>query len=370
MISMILMNDFKAEPPALREAMVESTRRVVESGWYVLGQELAGFEQQWSRACGVRHGVGVGNGMDAIEIALRSLGIGPGDEVITTPMTAFATVLAIYRAGATPVLADIEPDTALLSLESVRRCLSAKTRALLLVHLYGQVRAMEAWGEYCREQGIHLVEDCAQAHLASWGGQVAGSFGVAGAYSFYPTKNLGALGDGGMLVTNDDELSTKARRLRNYGQSERYHHPELGMNSRLDEVQAAMLSARLPWLQAFTARRREVAEAYHRGFHNPLVEGLAVPEEPSAHVYHLYVVRCLNREGLQKHLEKHGIQSLIHYPVPVHQQPPCRAVRLDPEGLGASEGHAKTCLSLPCHPQMSDENIAAVVDAINAYRGD
>ena len=185
---MILMNDFKAEPPELRDAMVEAVRRVLESGWYVLGNEGLAFERQWASTCNVGHGVGVGNGMDAIEIALRALDIGPGDEVITTPMTAFATVLAILRAGATPVLADIDPETALLSIDSVARCVSSKTKALLLVHLYGQVRNMNAWLDFCAKHGIKLVEDCAQAHLATWQGKVAGSFGVAGAYSFYPTK--------------------------------------------------------------------------------------------------------------------------------------------------------------------------------------
>ena len=253
---MIVMNDFKAEPPELREAMLGAARRVLESGWYVLGNEVVAFEKKWAAACGVPQAVGVGNGMDAIEIALRALDVGPGDEVITTPMTAFATVLAILRAGATPVLADIDPETALLSIDSAARCVSPKTKALLLVHLYGQVRNMNAWTDFCAEHGIKLVEDCAQAHLATWQGKVAGSFGAAGAYSFYPTKNLGAPGDAGMLVTNDAPLGQRAGRLRNYGQSVRYHHPELGMNSRLDEIHAAMLAERMKWLQRFTERRR------------------------------------------------------------------------------------------------------------------
>src|SRR5450759_920230 len=211
---MILMNDFKAEPAELREAMLGAARRVLESGWYVLGNEASAFEEQWAAACGVAHGVGVGNGLDAIEIALRALDIGPGDEVITTPMTAFATVLAILRAGATPVLADIDPQTALLSIASAERCVSPRTRAVVLVHLYGQVRSMDAWSAFCTRHGIALVEDCAQAHLAAWQGEVAGSFGVAGAYSFYPTKNLGAPGDAGMLVTEDEALAQRASCLR------------------------------------------------------------------------------------------------------------------------------------------------------------
>lgn len=185
---MILMNDFRAEPPALTEAMLAATQRVLASGWYVLGKECEAFERRWAVVCGLAHGVGVGNGMDAIEVALRALDIGAGDEVITTPMTAFATVLAVLRAGATPVLADIEPESALLSMASVRRCLSPRTKAVLLVHLYGQLRDMPAWQLLCRDAGIALIEDCAQAHYAMLGGKAAGSFGAAGAFSFYPPR--------------------------------------------------------------------------------------------------------------------------------------------------------------------------------------
>jgi dTDP-4-amino-4,6-dideoxygalactose transaminase len=366
---MILMNDFKAEPVALREAMLEATRRVLESGWYVLGTEVQAFEKNWADACGLDYGVGVGNGMDAIEIILRALNIGPGDEVITTPMTAFATVLAILRAGATPVLADIEPETALLSIDSVRRCLSKQTKAVLLVHLYGQVRAMAAWQAFCQEHKIALVEDCAQAHLSTWQGKVAGSFGVAGAYSFYPTKNLGAPGDAGMLVTKDKTLAEKAGRLRNYGQSVRYSHPEIGMNSRLDEIQAAMLNERLKWLPEFTERRRQIADAYRRDIDNPLVRHLAAPEQASAHVYHLFVIICEQREALQNHLNLQKVQSLIHYPISVHSQTPCHDVKRDPLGLANSEQHAATCLSLPCHPQMTDEDVHQVINAVNAFKG-
>ena len=364
---MILMNDFKAEPPALREAMQAAAARVFESGWYVLGRELEAFEREWAATCGVDHAVGVGNGMDAIEIALRALNIGPGDEVITTPMTAFATVLAILRAGATPVLADIDPDTALLSMASAERCLTPQTRAVVLVHLYGQVRNMRAWVDWCAQQGVALVEDCAQAHLAAQNGTTAGAFGAAGAYSFYPTKNLGAIGDGGMLVTRDEALAKRAATLRNYGQSVRYHHPELGLNSRLDEIQAAILSARLQWLAEFTQRRREIVEAYRVGIVHPDVRLLAAPEAESAHVYHLFVVCCEARDALQAHLQAHGVQTLIHYPIPVHQQPPCLDMRRDPQGLGHSEYHAARCLSLPCHPQMSDVDTASVIAAVNAF---
>ena len=365
---MILMNDFKAEPPDLRQAMSAAAARVFASGWYVLGNEVKAFEQAWAAACGTPHCVGVGNGMDAIELALRALDIGPGDEVITTPMTAFATVLAVLRAGAVPVLADIEPDSALLALDSVRRCLTPRTRAVLLVHLYGQMRDMTAWTTLCREAGVHLVEDCAQSHLASWDGRVAGSIGAAGAYSFYPTKNLGAIGDGGALVTSDAALAQRVGRLRNYGQSERYVHPELGMNSRLDELQAALLSERLRWLEQFTARRRQIAGAYDANLRHPRVRLLAPPQQAASHVHHLYVLRCDDRDALSRHLFERGVQTLIHYPVPMHRQQPCTALRRDPQGLARTEAHAATSVSIPCHPQMSDADVAAIIDAINGWR--
>ena len=367
---MILMNDFKAEPDELRAAMLGAARRVLESGWYVLGNEVFAFEKQWSAACGLTSGVAVGNGLDAIEIALRALDIGQGDEVITTPMTAFATVLAIMRAGAIPVLADIDANTALLSLESAERCISSRTRAILLVHLYGQVRSMDAWEALCSRHVIALVEDCAQAHSAKWKGKVAGSFGVAGAYSFYPTKNLGAPGDAGMIVTQDIALAERAGRLRNYGQSVRYHHPELGMNSRMDEIQAAMLAVRLNWLPEFTERRRHIAGKYRTGIKNSRVEQMAEPEDPLAHVYHLFVITCVQREALQADLHQQGVQSLIHYPIPIHEQTPCLTIARDPNGLRNSDRHAKTCLSIPCHPQMTDADVLTTIRAINSFQGD
>lgn len=364
---MILMNDFKAEPLELRQAMHAAARRVIDSGWYVLGKEVETFEKTWASVCGVSRAVGVGNGMDAIEIALRALDIGIGDEVITTPMTAFATVLAIIRSGATPVLADIEPDSALLSLDSVKRCVNSKTKAIVLVHLYGQVRSMNDWTSFCDMNGIHLIEDCAQAHLARWNGEIAGGFGVAGAYSFYPTKNLGAPGDAGMLVTDNTTLADRAARLRNYGQSVRYQHPELGMNSRLDELQAAILSERVKWLDEFTDRRREIATAYFSGICSTSVRTMARPEHDEAHVFHLFVVVCPQRDALKAHLASLGVQALIHYPLPVHEQLSCREIKRDARGLIMCEEHANQCLSLPCHPQMTDQQISQVIDAINAF---
>lgn len=364
---MILLNDFKAEPRELRDAQLQVVQRVLESGWYVLGPEVAAFEQSWALVCGVPHAVGVGNGMDAIEIGLRALGLGPGDEVIATSMTAFATVLAILRSGATPVLADIDPGTALLNIDSVQRCLTPRTKAVLLVHRHGQVGDMDRRQQWARAKGVHLLEDCAQAHLASWQNRVAGSFGAFGAYSFYPTKNLGAIGDAGTLVTSDVHLAERARRLRSYGQSTRYLHPEIGMNSRLDEIQAALLGVRLRWLDAFTSRRRAIAARYLESISNPQMRLLDAPGNPDNHVYHLFVVATDRRDSLLGHLAQRKIQPLIHYPVPVHMQSSCLDIKGDPRGLPATEHHAATCVSIPCHPQMADGDVDSVIDALNSY---
>lgn len=367
---MIVMNDFAAEPPALRQAILGAVARVLESGWYILGDELKAFEREWAQFCGTARAVGVANGTDAIEIALRVLNIGTGDEVITTPMTAFATVLAIIRAGATPVLADVDPTTGLLSIESANRCLSTRTKAVVVVHLYGQLRDMADWERFSDRNGIVLIEDCAQAHGAMLGRRVAGSFGRIGTYSFYPTKNLGAPGDAGALVTNDTALADRAARFRNYGQSRRYQHTEWGMNSRLDELHAAILLERLKWLENFTAHRQRIARQYFDGIRNPVVNPLAPPAESTAHVFHLFVVTTPARTALQAHLRQRQIETLIHYPTPIHHQQPCRDIRRDPGGLPMSERHASSCVSLPCHPQMSDGDVEAVIAAVNEFRED
>lgn len=364
-MSQILMNDFRAEPESLKQAMREAFDEVLDSGWYVLGKRLERFEQSWARECAVARCVGVANGLDAIEIALRIEGIGPGDEVITTPMTAFATALAVLRVGATPRFADIDPDTALMSIDSARALINPATRAIIPVHLYGQLREPTRWADLCATQGLSLIEDCAQAHLASVDGRVAGSFGKAGAYSFYPTKNLGALGDAGAIVTNDHEFADKAARLRNYGQSLRYHHPDLGQNSRLDELQAALLEVRLGWLHTQTERRRAVAARYDAEISNPAIRLLAPPTEQSAHVYHLYVVTCDDRDALQSHLEQAGIQTHIHYPVIVPDQPP--SAGRDSDIVPNARRHAATCLSLPIHPALDDEAVSRVVTAVNTF---
>ena len=358
---------FADEPTALKEQMASAAQSVIDSSHFVLGSNVRQFEDRWATECGTGECVGVANGLDAIEIALRALGIGPGSEVITAPMTAVATVLGIIRAGATPVLADIDPDTALLDPASVLRCITPRTHAVLLVHLYGQVRNMSTWGDLCAAHKLILIEDCAQAHLATENGVTAGAFGVAGAYSFYPTKNLGALGDAGALVTSDSVVAEQARQLRNYGQSNRYEHPLLGLNSRLDEMQAATLNVRLDYLADFTQRRREVAATYRSGIDNPRVRLMAAEVSPEQHVHHLFVVRTDDRDGLAAHLDAAGIDSLIHYPIPAHQQESLSTIQRDPEGLVHAEQHAVSCLSLPCHPQLTNEQVERVIDAVNSF---
>ena len=361
------MNDFQADAESLLLEEAAAAERVIRSGWYVLGKEVGQFERSWATACGAEYAVGVGNGMDAIEIGLRSLNIGPGDEVITTAMTAFATVLAIIRAGATPVLADIDESTALLSLKSVQRCLSKQTKAVLLVHLYGQITEMSLWQQWCDQHNIHLLEDCAQAHLATSNGQCAGTFGKWGAYSFYPTKNLGAVGDAGALVTNDKQIADTSKRLRNYGQSDRYHHLEYGVNSRLDEIQAAILSVRLKWLRTFTERRRQIASQYEKELRNQSIEMLAPPANMHSHVYHLFVLRCHDPKKLIAHLHQHSIAALQHYPVPIHHQRPCLRAKRDPAGLSVSEKHAQQCVSIPCHPHLTEADVSKIIQAVNSY---
>ena len=311
--------------------------------------------------------MGVANGMEAIEIGLLSLKLAAGDEIITTPMTAFATVLAIIRAGATPVLADIDLTTGLLDPVSVERCISPRTKAILLVHLYGHIHQMDRWLDLCNQYQIHLLEDCAQCHLATWQGKAGGSFGLWGAYSFYPTKNLGAIGDAGALVTNSEEIANCAKILRNYGQSERYHHPELGLNSRLDELQAALLSVRLNWLDDFTHKRQKIAEYYLNNLNNSKIQPLRKPQALENHVYHLFVITTQERDDLASYLKNKNINTLSHYPIPIHYQKSCLKVRIDPNGLNNAELHAKTCLSIPCHPQMNDHQTFEIIEVLNEY---
>ena len=364
---MIGMNDFRLQPHGQHAREVAAVSRVLEEGWWILGKEVAAFESTWANYLGCAHAIGVGNGMDALEIGLRILGIGQGDEVITTPMTAFATVLAIFRAGATPVLADIEPNTAMITADSISRCITKKTKAVILVHLYGQVGNVFEIENLCQSQQLFFIEDCAQAHGAKFQNKHVGTFGKVAAWSFYPTKNLGAAGDAGAVTTASELLAIEARKLRNYGQSERYHHPSLGMNSRLDEIQAAILQTRIPLLEKQTNTRRQIAHTYSSRIENPKIKLLPLPSDPESHVHHLYVITTNERDLLQEHLRIQGVSSLSHYPIPIHHQQACLDIKQDPKGLQNAETHAATCLSIPCHPMMSDDEISRVINAVNTF---
>jgi dTDP-4-amino-4,6-dideoxygalactose transaminase len=364
---MIKLNDFSGEPGELKKQVLQALANVIDDGNYILGSEVATFERNWSKVCGVSYGVGVANGMDAIEIALRSLGVGKCDEVITTAMTAFATTLAIIRCGATPVLADIVADTALLSIEQASKCVTAKTKAIVLVHLYGQVKNMREWQEFAKKHGIFLIEDCAQAHLAKSGDITAGNFGVAGAYSFYPTKNLGTYGDAGMLVTSSEELADIAKKLRNYGQNQRYYHSVIGLNSRMDELHAAILNVRLTYLPRFTNRRKEIAAYYNKKINNQYIKLMAEPNEYESHVYHLYVLRTKLRDKLIDYLKLKKISTLIHYPVAIHNQIASKNLVKIPYSLKETETHASECLTIPCHPQISDIDMEYIVESLNNF---
>jgi dTDP-4-amino-4,6-dideoxygalactose transaminase len=365
---MIRMNDFAAEPEELRQAERAAIERVLSSGIFILSKEVESFEQSWAKFCGTNFCVGVANGMEAIQLGLRALDIGPGDEVITTPMTAMATVLAVMHAGATPVLADINPTTALLDPDAVARCISPRTKAVLLVHLYGQLRDLERWSEFCSDANIQLLEDCAQAHGAAHNGRQAGSFGAWGAFSFYPTKNLGAKGDAGALITTSGQIAARVKELRNYGTRSRYEHIEPGLNSRLDEIQAAILSVRLGWLQRFNARRQEIAKAYFEGIRNVRVQLLSPPVAADNHVYHLFVVQCAERDRLADFLRQAGIETLIHYPIPAHRQKCCQQLWHHAHDLPNADLHARQCLSIPCHPQLRDSDVSRVIEAINEFK--
>jgi dTDP-4-amino-4,6-dideoxygalactose transaminase len=338
-------------------------RRVVDSGWFVLGPEVEAFEAEFAAASGVAHAVGVNTGTDALMLLLRGLGIGPGDEVITAPLTAAYTALAVMMTGARPVFADIDEARCTIDPAGVEARVTPRTRALLPVHLYGQAADMEPLLRIASRHGLAVVEDCAQAHLATAGGRPVGSFGAGGAFSFYPTKNLGALGDGGAIVTNDPALAARLKRLRNGGQSDRYHHLEPGVNSRLDEMQAAVLRARLKHLPRWTARRRAIAAGYRERLDEAAVR--VAPELDGGHVYHLFTVRSRQRDRLQAHLRDAGIGTLIHYPVPVPRQPALAGER--PGECPVAERVCAEILSLPLHQGLSDEDASRVSAAVNAW---
>ena len=337
--------------------------RVIERGWFVLGPEVDAFEQEFAAASGASHAIGVGNGTDAIALILRALNIGAGDEVITTPLSAAYTALAIMMAGARPVFVDIDPARLTIDPERIAAAIGPKTKAILPVHLYGQPADMAAIETMATMHGLAIVEDCCQAHLATAAGRPVGTIGIAGAFSFYPTKNLGALGDGGAIVTNDRALADRLKRLRNGGQTDRYHHQEPGINSRLDDLQAAVLRARLPRLRGWTDRRRALAARYRDRLAGSGVD--VPPQFDAGHVYHLFVVRHRARTHLQAHLAARGIETLIHYPVPIPRQPAVAA--LDPAECPLAARVCDEILSLPFHPALRDDEVDEVAAAVHAF---
>lgn len=347
--------------PALRAA-VES---VLASGRLILGPAVARFEADFAAWCGVSDAVGVANGSDALELALRAVGVGAGDRVVAVANAGGYATVAIRACGGVPLYSEIDPDTLLIDAAALAPLLAQQPRALILTHLYGRLAAVEVLAAECAARGIAVVEDCAQAHGAQRGGRRAGSFGAIGCFSFYPTKNLGALGDGGALTTNDPALAARLRALRQYGWESKYRVTlDHGRNSRLDEIQAAILSARLPHLDAENARRRAIARAYDEGLERAAARPLA-GRGGADDVVHLYLVRHPQREALRAHLTQRGIGCDVHYPVPDHLQPAWRAAT--PTALPATEQAVDEILTLPCHPAMTDEEVQHVIDAVRAF---
>jgi dTDP-4-amino-4,6-dideoxygalactose transaminase len=355
--------DLKRATESLRGELDAAAARVLDRGWYVLGEEGRSFEREFADFVGSRFAVGVASGTDAIELALRALGVGPGDEVVTQANTCVPTVAGIERSGASVVLCDIEPDAATMDPESVRGAIGPSTRAIVPVHLYGQCADVDAILEVAGD--IPVVEDCAQAHGAELRGRAAGTIGALGCFSFYPTKNLGALGDGGAVTTHDEQLAERLHLLRQYGQTDRYHHAERGVNSRLDELQAAFLRVKLQHLRAGNERRVEIAGAYDEAFEAAGARPLArLPER--RHVFHLYVAEVPDRESFQARLADAGVGTLVHYPEPVHGHPPYRSLGDSPVRLDNSERLSKRVLSLPMYPELGDDEVRYLQRCVRA----
>lgn len=344
--------------------------RVIDSGWYILGRELTAFEQEFADYCGVRHAIGVGNGLDALSLILRGykeLGaLRDGDEVIVPANTFIASFLAITESRLVPV--PVEPDSTSFNIDPKRvaAAIGPRTRAIMAVHLYGQLADMSALAELAERHQLLLIEDAAQAHGASSDGRKAGAFGHAAGFSFFPAKNLGALGDGGAVITNDTLLAARVTALRNYGSEVKYQHLYQGINSRLDELQAALLRVKLKYLDEDIEKRRDVARCYREGIRHPLIHLPAVTDE-TRHVWHLFVVRCAQREALQRHLQAHGVHSQVHYPTPPHRQVAYSALRK--LRLPLTEQLHEQVLSLPIGPTLRDEDVQRVIDACNAFEG-
>ncbi len=359
------INDLRRHYASVSQRIDEALLRVTRSGWYILGRELEAFERLFAGYCDVPHCIGVGNGTDALELALRGLGVCQGTEVITTANAGMYSSTAILAAGATPSYVDVDPASLLLDPQQLQSRIGAKTRAVVATHLYGQLAEIETIVDIASRFGIPVVEDCAQAHGAVRAGRKAGSFGAVGCFSFYPTKNLGAIGDGGALTTRNAELAARLRRLRHYGWGEKYAVAVGGgKNSRLDELQAAVLSAKMELLDGWNSRRREIAAAYSQNIRQPRITVPSIRGEE--YVAHLYVIQSSHRDSLQRHLSSCAIDTDIHYPIPDHWQTPIRQMGAEIH-LPVTETAARIVLSLPCFPEMIDDEVQRVIDACNSW---
>lgn len=352
-----------------RQEFQGSLNAVLDSGWFIMGRNLTKFEETYAEFCGVKHCIGVANGLDALILVMeawRELGyVEEGDEVIVPGNTYIASILAVSRAGLRPVLVEPDIDTCLIDPEQVRKAITKKTKAILPVHLYGRLCDMDALRGIAREHGLRILEDSAQSHGAMHNGVRCGGLGDASGFSFYPGKNLGALGDAGAITTNDDELAKAVRALRNYGSDVKYYNIYKGVNSRLDELQAAFMLQKLPDLDADNARRREIANHYAKSITNPMVTLPAMPAEAESHVWHVYVVRVADRKAFQEHLTDAGIQTVIHYPVAPHRQE--AYPELHHLELPLTEQIHEQVISLPISNVMTDAEVAEVIRAVNAY---
>lgn len=361
---MILCSNPKAQVDAHRKEIEAAIVGVLDSGWYILGQEVSRFEERFAAYIGVDHGIGVASGTDALTIALATCGVGLEDEVITVSHTAVATAAAIALVGAKPIFVDIKPDTFLMDTSQIEAAITPCTKAIVPVHIYGQAVEMDEILRIARAHGLRVVEDCAQAHGATYRGRRVGTFGDASCFSFYPTKNLGAIGDGGIVVTDDADLAEQLRHGREYGWVDRYVSHFRGWNSRLDEMQAAILSAKIGHLDADNDRRRGIASYYDEGLAGT---DLVLPARATEaeHVFHLYVARSKRRDELLQHLREGEVGAAIHYPVPVHRQPAYRSS--EAADLPETERATEEIISLPVYPELADDQVEQVVCRIRAF---
>ena len=364
----IPFGNLKRHYQRIKHEIDQSLFNVLESGWFVLGKQVEEFEKEFTAYCGLPYGVGVNSGTDALYLALLICGVGKEDEVITVPNTAVPTVCAIRMAGARPVFCDVQEDTLLMNPILIKRLITRKTKAIIPVHLYGQMCDMDKIMEVANEYSLKVVEDACQAHGAEWKGLKSGNFGDAACYSYYPSKNLGAFGDGGMIVTKDETFSDKIKMLRNYGQKERYYNVIEGINSRLDEIQAAVLRAMLPHLDKWNRRRREIAGHYCSSNNNPDIKH-PIEEEVAKHVFHLYVIQIKSRENLQRYLNNHGIETIIHYPLPIYKQQAYSHLNVSNVHCPVAEKAAEQILSIPIYPELTDEEVKYIIDCLNSWEG-